>query len=67
MINDFIQNMSLIKSKSTNSIKYLTVLSLLLIKNSIFTILIVNLKYYSKTITQQILKLIIIIILIISI
>ena len=54
MINVFIQNISLIMSKSTNSIKYLTNISLLIIENLIFTILTANLKYYSKTITWQI-------------
>ena len=42
-------------SKSTNSIKYLIIISLLIIKNLIFTLLIVNLKYYLIIITRQIL------------
>ena len=36
MINVFIQDISLIMSKSTNSIKYSTIISLLIIKNLIF-------------------------------
>ena len=54
MINVFKQNTSLMMSKSMNSIKYLIIISLLIIKNLIFTILIVNLKNYLKTITRQI-------------
>ena len=56
MIFVFIQNTPLIMSKSTNSIKYLTIISLLIIKNSIFTILIANLKYNLIIITRQIKK-----------